>query len=100
MFNHGNIHLPMKTDRLLRFFVVTPDMHRVHHSVIPNETNTNFGFNLPWWDYLFGTYRNQPVMGHEDMHIGLTEFRDIKKLSLPWLMVLPFIWKTKKSVSQ
>ncbi len=97
MFNHGNIRLPIKTDSLLRFFVVTPDMHRVHHSVIPNETNANFGFNLPWWDYLFGTYRNQPAMGHENMRIGLTEFRDIKKLSLPWLMILPFIGKTKKS---
>jgi sterol desaturase/sphingolipid hydroxylase (fatty acid hydroxylase superfamily) len=99
MFNHGNIRLPIETDRFLRFFVVTPDMHRVHHSVIPKETNANFGFNFPWWDYLFGTYRNQPAMGHEDMRIGLTEFRDVKKLSLPWLMVLPFIRKKEKSVS-
>lgn len=60
MFNHGNLQMPPGLDRILRLFVVTPDMHRVHHSVIPNETNSNFGFNMPWWDFLFGTCRSQP----------------------------------------
>ncbi|PUD97944.1 MAG: hypothetical protein C3L24_13690, partial [Candidatus Sedimenticola endophacoides] len=67
MFNHGNIHLPGALDRVLRLFVVTPDMHRVHHSVEDDETNSNFGFNLPWWDRLFGTYRAQPRAGHLEM---------------------------------
>jgi uncharacterized membrane protein YdjX (TVP38/TMEM64 family) len=71
MFNHGNIRLPAGLDRALRWFVVTPDMHRVHHSVEDDETNSNFGFNLPWWDRLFGTYRDQPRAGHEGMTIGI-----------------------------
>jgi sterol desaturase/sphingolipid hydroxylase (fatty acid hydroxylase superfamily) len=94
MFNHGNIHLPLKIDRVLRYFIVTPDMHRVHHSVIIRETNSNFGFNLPWWDRLFGTYRSQPVKGHAEMTIGLSQFRDAKRLTLPWLLILPFIGNT------
>jgi len=76
MFNHGNVAVPERLDRLLRGFVVTPDMHRVHHSVLPNETNSNFGFNLPWWDRLLGTYRAQPAAGHTGMTIGLDAFRD------------------------
>jgi sterol desaturase/sphingolipid hydroxylase (fatty acid hydroxylase superfamily) len=91
MFNHGNIRLPLKIYRFLRYFVVTPEMHRVHHSVIIRETNSNFGFNLPWWDRLFGTYRDQPAKGHKDMTIGLSQFRDARKLTLHWLLVLPFI---------
>jgi sterol desaturase/sphingolipid hydroxylase (fatty acid hydroxylase superfamily) len=67
MFNHGNISLPQRIDRILRLIVVTPDMHRVHHSVIIRETNSNYGFNLPWWDRLFGTYKSQPAKGHTDM---------------------------------
>jgi len=94
MFNHGNIRLSLKIDEILRYFIVTPDMHRVHHSVIIRETNSNFGFNLPWWDRLFGTYRSQPVKGHEGMTIGLSQFRDAKRLTLPWLLILPFIGKT------
>jgi sterol desaturase/sphingolipid hydroxylase (fatty acid hydroxylase superfamily) len=94
MFNHGNIRLPLKLDRILRFLVVTPDMHRVHHSVIISETNSNYGFNLPWWDRLLGTYRNQPTEGHEGMTIGLSQFRDPGRLSFPWLLILPFIGKT------
>jgi sterol desaturase/sphingolipid hydroxylase (fatty acid hydroxylase superfamily) len=94
MFNHGNIRLPLKVDPVLRFLVVTPDMHRVHHSLLPPEANTNFGFNLPWWDRLFGTYRDQPNQGHEGMSIGLRQFRDDKRMTLPWLLVLPFIGKT------
>jgi sterol desaturase/sphingolipid hydroxylase (fatty acid hydroxylase superfamily) len=91
MFNHGNIRIPTGIDRVLRYFVVTPDMHRVHHSVIIRETNSNFGFNLPWWDRVFGTYRDQPVKGHDGMTIGLGQFRDSGRLTLPWLLVLPFV---------
>jgi sterol desaturase/sphingolipid hydroxylase (fatty acid hydroxylase superfamily) len=91
MFNHSNIHIPVSVDRILRRFVVTPDMHRVHHSVIIRETNSNYGFNFPWWDRLLGTYKDQPDMGHEGMTIGLSQFRDSKRLSLPWLIILPFV---------
>jgi len=94
MFNHGNIFLPKSVDRMLRYVIVTPDMHRVHHSVIIRETNSNYGFNLPWWDRLFGTYCDQPAKGHDAMTIGLAQFRDPGKLTLPWLLVLPFIGKT------
>jgi len=93
MFNHGNFYIPLGLDRVLRFFVVTPDMHRVHHSVFPQETNTNFGFNLPWWDRLLGTYRAQPSKGHQGMTIGLNQFRDPSRLTLPWMLILPFTGK-------
>jgi len=91
MFNHGNIRLPLLLDRFVRYIIVTPDMHRVHHSVILRETNSNYGFNLSWWDRLFGTYCDQPAKGHDGMTIGLSQFRDPKKLTLPWLLLLPFI---------
>jgi hypothetical protein len=71
-------------------FVVTPDMHRVHHSVIIRETNSNFGFNFPWWDRFFGTYRPQPAMGHDGMTLGLARFRDAEALTLRYLLLLPF----------
>ena len=90
MFNHGNVRLPERVDHVLRWIVVTPDMHRVHHSVIPRETNSNFGFNLPWWDRLFGTYRAQPVAGHEGMTIGIEQFRDPRELSLERMLSQPF----------
>ena len=90
-FNHGNVRIPERIDRLLRLFVVTPDMHRVHHSVIPRETNSNFGFNVPWWDRLLGTYRAQPEQGHMGMTIGLKEYHDPAKLSLGRLLLLPFM---------
>jgi len=91
MFNHGNVRLPLKLDRLLRWVVVTPDMHRVHHSVEDDEANSNFGFNLPWWDRLFGTYRDQPRGGHEGMRIGIRKFREPKQVSwLNGMLVLPF----------
>ena len=90
MFNHGNVRLPPGLDRVLRRFVVTPDMHRVHHSDIPAETNSNFGFNLPWWDRLFGTYRAQPVLGHEGMTIGLDAFREPGELHFHRMLVQPF----------
>ncbi|MGD9033275.1 MAG: sterol desaturase family protein [Desulfobacteraceae bacterium] len=93
MFNHGNFYIPLGVDRILRLMVVTPDMHRVHHSVFPSETNSNFGFNLPWWDRLMGTYRAQPTKGHDGMTIGLNQFRDPNRLTLPKIIALPFIGK-------
>ncbi len=90
LFSHANLRLPLAVDRWLRLFVVTPDMHRVHHSVIPRETDSNFGFNLPWWDRLFHTYRPQPAKGHDDMVIGLHEYRDPQRLGLWQLLVQPF----------
>ena len=91
MFNHSNIRLPRPIDRVLRWIVVTPDMHRVHHSVLIDETNSNFGFNLPWWDRLFGTYRDQPRAGHENMTIGLNMFRDPADLRLDRMLIQPLI---------
>ncbi len=92
MFNHGNLRLPSSVDRVLRWIVVTPDMHRVHHSVEDDETNSNFGFNLPWWDRLFGTYRDQPRHGHEGMTIGIRGLRDPGQVDrLPGMLMLPFI---------
>lgn len=91
MFSHSNVRLPVRIDGVLRWFVVTPDMHRLHHSVIIRETNSNYGFNLPWWDRLLGTYKDQPAEGHEGMIIGLAQFRDPKRLTLPRLLALPFV---------
>jgi sterol desaturase/sphingolipid hydroxylase (fatty acid hydroxylase superfamily) len=94
MFNHGNVRLPAAADRWLRWVVVTPDMHRVHHSVEDDETNSNFGFNLPWWDRLFGTYRDQPRAGHDGMTIGIRGFRDLRQVDrLPGMLALPFVGK-------
>jgi sterol desaturase/sphingolipid hydroxylase (fatty acid hydroxylase superfamily) len=90
MFNHGNVRLPAAVDRWLRLILVTPDMHRVHHSVIREETDSNYGFNLPWWDRLFGTYRAQPRAGHEGMTIGLTIFRDPAEEHLHKMLLQPF----------
>jgi sterol desaturase/sphingolipid hydroxylase (fatty acid hydroxylase superfamily) len=91
MFNHGNVRLPKALDRVLRLFVVTPDMHRVHHSVEDDEANSNFGFNLPWWDRLFGTYRDQPRAGHEGMTIGIHKYRTPREVSwFPGMLLLPF----------
>lgn len=90
LFNHSNVCLSQLIDRVLRLFMVTPEMHRVHHSVIIRETNSNFGFNLPWWDRIFGTYRPAPAAGHEGMTIGLSHFRDPGELTLPRLLILPF----------
>jgi sterol desaturase/sphingolipid hydroxylase (fatty acid hydroxylase superfamily) len=89
MFNHGNVRLPERFDRVLRWVVVTPEMHRVHHSVVARETNSNFGFNLPWWDRLFGTYRPQPGAGHEGMAIGIEQFRDPSELRLDRMLLQP-----------
>ncbi len=102
MFNHANIKIPQYIDRLLRWFIVTPDMHRVHHSVEDDETNSNFGFNLSWWDQLFDTYRAQPRMGHEKMTIGISTFRDLQNCTwLHGMLALPFIGKiTNYSINQ
>jgi len=89
LFNHGNVRLPFGLDRTLRWLVVTPDMHRVHHSVRPNETNSNFGFNLPWWDRLLGTYRAQPRDGHAGMTIGIEQFRTTRDLWLDRMLIQP-----------
>ena len=89
MFSHSNIRLPAGVDRPLRRILVTPDMHRVHHSIVARETDSNFGFNLPWWDHLFGTYRGQPAAGHEAMTIGLSQFRDPSELRLDRMLLQP-----------
>lgn len=91
MFNHSNVGLPLGFDKALRWLVVTPDMHRVHHSIIPNETNSNFGFNLPWWDRLLGTYRAQPKEGHLAMTIGVDQFRTSRDLWLDRMLIQPIL---------
>ncbi len=94
MFNHSNVRIQRAVDAVLRWLVVTPDMHRVHHSVEDDEANSNFGFNLPWWDRLLGTYRAQPRAGHEAMTIGINTFRDPKRVDILWSMLaLPFVGK-------
>ena len=91
MFNHGNVSLPRQRDRLLRWFIVTPDMHRIHHSIRVRETNSNFGFNLPWWDYLFGTYCDQPAINPRHMNIGLSQYQQEQWVEyLHWMLLLPF----------
>jgi sterol desaturase/sphingolipid hydroxylase (fatty acid hydroxylase superfamily) len=95
MFNHSNVFIPLNIDKVLRLFVVTPDMHRVHHSVIIRETNSNYGFNFPWWDRLFRTYHAQPLKGHSAMNIGLAGFRDPDNLTLPRLLAVPFSGKER-----
>jgi len=91
MFNHGNVRIRSGVDRWLRWLVVTPDMHRVHHSVAYEESSSNFGFNAPWWDRLFGTYRAQPAAGHEAMTIGVDAFRSAEDLRLDRLLIQPFL---------
>ncbi|HSN39588.1 MAG TPA: sterol desaturase family protein [Burkholderiales bacterium] len=90
MFNHSNIRIPQSADGFLRLFLVTPDMHRVHHSIESAETNSNFGFNVPWWDRLFGTYRPEPAAGHEQMTIGIEQFRTQGDLRLDRILLQPF----------
>ncbi len=93
MFSHSNLRLPLRLDGVLRLLIVTPDMHRVHHSVIIREHNSNFGFNLSIWDRLLGTYRAQPEKGHEDMIIGLANFRDPSRLTLHHILALPLTYR-------
>ena len=90
LFNHSNVRMPAGLERVLRWVVVTPDMHRVHHSAAARETNSNFGFNLPWWDRLFGTYRDQPAAGHGAMTVGIVEFRDPSEQRLDRMLTQPF----------
>ena len=89
MFSHSNVRMPIWLDKVLRWIVVTPDMHRVHHSILPHETNSNFGFNLPWWDRLFGTYRAQPEAGHDGMTIGIRQFREVGEQRLDRMLTQP-----------
>ena len=99
MFNHSNVRLNTTLDKYLRLLVVTPDMHRVHHSVEEDETNSNFGFNLPWWDRLFGTYRDQPRNGHQYMTIGIHDFNRPRQVTwLHSMLILPFIGKISEYV--
>ncbi|QEW05852.1 sterol desaturase family protein [Nitrincola iocasae] len=97
LFNHGNVRLPQRVDRWLRLLLVTPDMHRVHHSAIQRETDSNFGFSVSWWDRLFGTYRAQPEKGHLGMTIGIEDFRTERDLRLDQMLIQPFR-RTKKWV--
>lgn len=90
MFNHANARLPLGLDRVLRALVVTPDMHRVHHSVVRRETDSNYGFNLSVWDRLFGTYTDQPEAGHDGMRLGLIDYDGPQTANLGWALVLPF----------
>jgi sterol desaturase/sphingolipid hydroxylase (fatty acid hydroxylase superfamily) len=89
IFNHGNVRFPPRLDRVLRLLVVTPDMHRVHHSIDRRETDSNFGFNVPWWDRLFGTYRAQPALGHDRMTLGIDLFREERELWLDRMLLQP-----------
>ena len=91
IFNHANVKLPAALDRALRLIIVTPDMHRLHHSVNPLETHSNFGFNLPWWDWIFRTYRAQPIAGHDAMTIGLPQFRTTRDQWIDRMLLQPFI---------
>jgi sterol desaturase/sphingolipid hydroxylase (fatty acid hydroxylase superfamily) len=96
LFSHGNVRVPAWLERLLRLILVTPAMHRVHHSAQPHETNSNFGFNLPWWDYLLGTYRARPAAGHERMTIGLKQLREERVADrLHWMLALPLLGPTE-----
>ena len=90
LFNHSNIKIPLGIDRILRLAIVTPDMHRVHHSIIAEEHNSNYGFNLSIWDRMFSTYVDQPKSGHEGMIIGLDEWQDDKPANLNWTLMVPF----------
>ena len=90
MFNHTNVRMAPAVERVLRFLTVTPDMHRVHHFIVRRETDSNFGFNFPWWDRLFGMYRPQPEAGHEAMTLGIDQFRDPMELRLDRMLGQPF----------
>lgn len=90
LFNHSNVRLPLWLDRVVRLILVTPDMHRVHHSIEDHETNSNYGFCLSWWDFLFRTYDAQPDAGHDGMTIGRPQFRESNVERLPFMLLLPF----------
>jgi sterol desaturase/sphingolipid hydroxylase (fatty acid hydroxylase superfamily) len=98
LFNHGNLRLPLRVDGILRWTVVTPDMHRVHHSVAPEETNRNFGFTLSWWDRICGTYQAQPAAGHAGMVLGIAQFRNLSDLRLDRLLLQPVLDDSASSI--
>jgi len=93
MFNHGNVRLPSRLEAVFRLLLVTPDMHRVHHSILAYETNSNYGFNLSCWDRMFHTYRAFPAAGHAGMTIGLPQFQRQYRQGLWWLLCLPFRYR-------
>jgi len=95
MFNHGNVKIPLSLDRIIRIVLVTPDMHRVHHSVVMLETNSNYGFSFSWWDRLLGTYIAQPQEGHDKMKIGLNGYHDDRSLKLSALLMMPFTYQKR-----
>lgn len=99
MFNHANIRLPIGLDRVVRLLIVTPDMHRVHHSIYAQEFNTNYGFSLSLWDRLFGTYTDQPRDGHRNMTIGLKDYQSDRPVRLGWSLMLPFM-RTRRAAAQ
>jgi sterol desaturase/sphingolipid hydroxylase (fatty acid hydroxylase superfamily) len=90
LFNHANLYIPIKIDKLLRLFIVTPDMHRIHHSQIERETNSNYGFNLSCWDKLFGTYNEVSSKDQSKIDIGLEDYKDYSKTSLLDILIIPF----------
>lgn len=94
MFNHSNVNMPKYIDRILRLIIVTPDMHCIHHSVIRHETNSNFGFNIPWWDRMFRTYRSDPAEGHKGMTLGLNQFQNPDQHTFIWMLTLPLAGDT------
>jgi sterol desaturase/sphingolipid hydroxylase (fatty acid hydroxylase superfamily) len=100
MFNHGNVGIPLSIDRIIRMVLVTPDMHRVHHSVLVPETNSNYGFSFSWWDRLLGTYKAQPQEGHDKMKIGLNGYHDDRSLKLSALLMMPFSYPERVSNAQ
>jgi sterol desaturase/sphingolipid hydroxylase (fatty acid hydroxylase superfamily) len=90
MFNHSNVRMPQRLEPVLRWLVVTPDMHRVHHSILRRETGSNFDFNFPWWDRILRTYRPQPEAGHDAMTLGIDQFRDPKELRIDRMLTQPW----------
>ena len=100
MFNHGNVGIPLSLDRIIRMVLVTPDMHRVHHSVLVPEANSNYGFSFSWWDRLLGTYKAQPQEGHDKMKIGLNGYHDDRSLKLSALLMMPFSYPERVSNAQ
>ena len=99
MFNHSNVRLPLSVDRIVRTFLITPDVHRVHHSIHQKETDSNYGFFLSIWDQLFGTYTAQPQDGHDDMIIGLSEYQSDKPGHLLWSLTVPFLPNPRNETS-
>ena len=93
LFNHGNFYIPIKVDKILRKVLITPDMHRVHHSVFINERNSNFGFSVPWWDFIFKSYKSQPKEGHENMKLGIEDMPKEKYTYFPKMLLVPFLKK-------